>query len=166
MSRATGKPCITCGRRMRKTRDGLPNTNVECGRCRQNTLARERRRKEKRNAHQRVMYHRATPAGKLAVAGMARAAENGHRMSEVRRDVVDHPLGYIAYCLDCDRYMVVDVDEPEQLYGATQTEPCVPRVNAAPRRSEHELDWAVSSASLEPVGSDWLDYTAVNRGQA
>ena len=156
MSHATGMPCLTCGRRMRKTRAGLPNTNTECGRCRQNTLARERRARQRELRRQYQYYHRNTEAGRLRAQGMARAAELGHRMSQVERDVIDTPVGYIAYCLDCDRYMVVDVEEPEKLYGSTQTETCGPRVTPAPRRSEYHLDWAVSAPSGEPADGEAL----------
>ena len=153
MGRATGSACETCGRNMRKTRHGLPNHNTECGRCRQNTLARLKRADAaaERRRSGGLPTRNVTLAGRLFDEAVELAETFGH---DIGRKCRDYGAAYFAFCNKCHRAVCVDLDESAHPYGSAYTLPCQSMYRPALRKNPFELDWGVAGPQHEPADSD------------
>jgi hypothetical protein len=133
---------------MRKTKNGKPNPNLYCGQCRLNEIAKEERKRAKRNRDRREQYHRTRPTAVVAAEGVAVARALGHTVFHVYKDNAIE--GAIGECEDCGLYMVVDLDESPKPYGGTQHFECGKKpAPPAVRRSAFEMDWGTASAANE-----------------
>lgn len=105
----------------------------------------------------------------MAGTAWAAAAADGHRMSMLMREERDpnprpghatEEPGYVAMCLECERYLAVDIYEEDAPFGSVVDQPCSPIVRPSLRRDEMKLESAVAHAGLERVANleKWSRY--------